>query len=878
MTRFDRRVYGWLLRAYPREFRERYRPDLEAFFESDRHHPRYGTGPLRLYRFWSATLGDLLRGAVRQRVAQARREPSAPRTWHAPAFGGLAVDVRQAWRRLSHAPASTAVATLTLALGIGVTTAIYALAYGVWLKPLPYRDPGRLATVVAQEALSRRTADLSAPQFDALGDGGGAFDGVAGYFNGAIIARINGERVRVVAYHSSPNLFDVLGVSPGLGPGFSRAGAPREILLSDHLWSEQFGRDPSVIGRAYDVDGIPHTVVGVMPRDFHFPQTLEADAWVRSASWQLKPDLKIIGVVARLRTGVTLADAQARLDGIARAIGSADHAPDRRWTLHAGLLADEPRTTYARPFGTLVGITLVLLALACTNAAAILLTRASARRSEIAMRMALGATRARLARELLAESTLLTFTATLMGVVIAMETVPFIRSWLPPAIPRLGDVRLDGRVLAVTACVSAATAIVCGFVPLFAHRALSASAIGVGGPRLAGDPSRRPLRVLAVAEVALTVLLMVSAGLMVRAFSSLVDRDHGFDPDHLLTLDVSLPFDDARFENAAVRASAFESILERVRAVPGVVRAGATTGFPGSALGILGVVTVQVPGSPPVAAALHACSDDYFAAMDAPLDSGRAFDRRDAGERTIIVSRTLAARLWPDAPAAAHTLVLPPQELLGSRSESYQVVGIAADMRLSSDPTPRIYVPLRRTPTYWVDLVVRTSTDPRAVAPRVRAALREVNPDLLLEYVRGMDQIVAQSIALQRAQTLLAALVAGLASLLSAAGLYGLLSYGTLRRMRELGVRMALGATPRGVFRAVLRDALGVTGTGAAIGVIGAALAVRLLGHQVFGLGAPHWSAFVLAPALMLAVAVAAVWAPARRAATVDPLMVIRES
>ncbi|MEZ5316382.1 MAG: ADOP family duplicated permease [Vicinamibacterales bacterium] len=793
------------------------------------------------------------------------------RRLHPMRHTGLVSDVRLAARRLRQAPAFSALAIATLAIGIGAVSTVFSLAWAVWLKPLPFAEPDRLAWIHALHVPTGSRASLSGDELADLSRDPDAFSGIAGFSYGAMVARVGDEPVRVVTHRVSPNLFRVLGVHPALGRDLSDADAGAPVLvLSDAFWTRRFNRDPAVVGRTITMGDEAYQVVGVMPRGFVFPRVLSADAWI--ASRFEGSSRRFVEAVGRLAPGRTLASAGAEVDARARRRAAGLGGDATEWTVSVSP-ADVTASASSRlAYQTLLGLVALFLVIGCTNLAGLLLARNTARRGELAVCLSLGASRWRLARALVAESAMLTLAGCAGGLGLAAYGTRIVSAVMPAQMAGLQDIGLNLPVVGAAAGVALVAAAMVGLLSALGLRSLRSSE-AITGARAAASGVTRAQRGFVVVEIVLAVVLLVGASAMVRSFGAAVGRDRGYDPRGLQALNVSLPFSDDSYEDTTRRARAFDEMIARVTAVPGVRLAAATTGFPGSRLGILGGAPLQpTDGGDRVIAALHAASPGYFETMGTPV-RGRAFtpDDTTTAPRVAIVNARLA-RLFPDGNPVGHRI---PVAFFGNPPESYEIVGVAGDIMLGTDPGYRVFVPLAQVSPYWIDLVFRADTGPAAM-PAVRQALRGLSGDLLIENAATFDAIISDSLALERAQSAFAAMVGALSAIVAGIGLYALMSFVAARRRREFGIRLALGSPPRRIFREALGRALRLVGAGLVTGLAASALLVRALGSLVFGLASADLRAYALALALVLVVALVAVWLPARRAMRVDPLVALR--
>jgi putative ABC transport system permease protein len=833
-----------------------------------------GARAARRWRRWQAvhSIGPLLRERLR---AARRLLRQAANAWSR----GWSTDVRHVARRLARAPGFVAVAILTLALGIGATSAIFSLAYAIWLKPLPYHTPDRLVVVQDVHRTSGTTASVSQPEIREFRASATSFAGMAAYRYGAAIAEIGGERVRLEADPVTPNLFDVLGRQPIVGRAFTADDVGRPVLvLSYATWVSWFGRDPSVLTRTFRLDDQAYSIVGVMPPDFRFSDTLPADAWVPSAFTERGDrSSRYDGLIGRLRPGVTIDAASRDVAAVAARLAQAYPDTNADWT--AEVVPLDQRSRYGPVFGSLLGIVGLFLLAGCANLAGLLMARNTERRGELAVCASLGATRARLARQMMVEAVGLAAAGGAAGLALAAIAARALAATMPSRLPGVADVRLSLPVLAFSVAVAGATALVCSVVPAVGLESLSASE-ALTGPRRAGPRSHRLQSSLVVSEVAVAMLLVVGAGLMARSFADLLDRDRGFNPRGVLALNVTLPAEQPKYEDAAVRASALTGIVARVSRLPGVTHAGATNGFPGSPMGILGSAILHPANAAPghdVLGLFRSATPDYFATMGVALRAGRTFRPDDdaSAPRVIIVNETLAHRMWPDGHAVGRQLRLPATEDPQARV-AWDVVGVVADMHLGASAPADIFFPVAQRPAFWIDLVLRTGGDPAALVAPVRRVLHDADRDLLVENSTPLAAIVAASVSLQRAQSVLAMVIAVLSALVAGVGLYALVAFAVARRAREFGIRLALGSSPRALSWWVFTRGMRLAALGVAAGALVTFVLVRLLRGEVFGFAEGPPAAYVASALVLLVVAALALLAPARRVLRVDPLVAIR--
>lgn len=810
-------------------------------------------------------------------------------------MGALLSDVRYAVRGLAARPGFTLAAVAALGLGLGATTAIFSVVDAVVLSPLPYRDPGRLLTLWESDAAQGIERDrLSPVNFLDFRAEEVLADAAAWWHPEINLTDDRGEPVRATAIETSGNLFAVLGVEPRLGPGFKSPEelhdeAP-EVVISHRLWTSRYGADPGIVGRPIRLNGEPYAVVGVMPPGFQFPG--ETDLWAR-LNWNLANHTRhahFMGAVARLAPGVELDTARATLAGVAGRLEAEFPASNRGRGVHAEPLQAEVVGAFRPALLVLFAAVGLLLLLASANVANLLLARASARGREVAIRAALGASRWRLLRLFTIESLLLGVLGAATGLGLAWAGVKLLVAAPPLDVPRLAEVAVDGRVLGFGLAAALATVLLFGLAPAFhSSRADLQGTLREGGRGTGAAPVRQRARAaLVVAEVALAVMLLVGAGLLARSFMRLLAEEPGFDPGAAMTANVELPstlYDDWRGVGRF-----YGELVERLAAHPAVAAAGATGFLP---LEAGWRIDYQIPGRPPLAdgetpEAQHVTvTPGYFEAMGIPLVAGRTFDRRDTEQSpgAVVISRELARRAWPDEEAVGKTLISAAQGIgpLGRslrESREWEVVGVVGDVKnagLEAAVEPAVYLPQTQFPYRSMHVVVRGRGATAAqLAAVLREEVRRLDPGLALTEARPIATLLADSTARPRVVAFLMTSFAALALALAAVGIYGVLSYAVAQRRGEIGVRLALGATPGRVRRLVVREGMVLAALGLALGLAASVALARFLESLLYGVEPGDLPAFAVALAAILGAAWLACELPARRAARVDPLEALR--
>jgi len=807
----------------------------------------------------------------------------------------LLQDIRYGLRMLRKSPGFTAVAVLTLALGIGANTAIFSVVDAVLLRPLPYKDPARLVWTTLQDPKSNlHRSAVPHPTYFAWRNQNDVFSGIAAmHFMGEFTLTGAGIPERIPGMSVSASFFSVLGVELARGRSFSseedRPGGPRAAILSYGLWQSHYAGDPRILGRPIMLDDKDYSIVGVLPASFKLPTSgaqpqvfvpLAAPADASSAIW-------FLGVIARLKPRVTLAQAEADLsliDGrtlplLPKFIGRYTQDVHLRVvSLHEYLTGN-----VRAPLWTLMAAVAFILLIACANIANLQLSRGSVRTREFALRSALGATRSRLARQLLMESMLLSAMGGLVGLLGGFWGVVLLRSFVPRGLLNIQDVHIDAVALAFTIVVSALAGAISGFAPMLTLFSPNLNdTIQTGRAQVTGSRNNAFVRnLLAIAEVAAAVVLLVAAGLLLKSFLRLTNVGAGFDPHNLLTARISLPID--KYSTEPEQAAFSAQLLDRIRVLPGVRAASLSTSLPNtlSSETRVGIEGRQAPAlnDPTASVPVDSVSDGYFRTLGIPILSGRGFDNRDGPNtaNVAVVNQEFLRRFFPhgENPIGKRILI--------AAGTPYQtavsIVGVSAAIRRvgpGDKRLPQVFLPFAQSPSTDITVLLRTTSVPGGVVSALRSQVLAIDKELPLSDVATMDDLLSGETAGQRFEMVAVGLFAALALMLAAVGIYGVISYMVSQRTHEIGIRMALGAQRADVLRMVIRDGIFMAGTGIVVGIGGALALTRLLRSLLFEIRPTDPLTFIGVSLLLGLVALAACYIPARRAMRVEPMEALR--
>ncbi len=801
-------------------------------------------------------------------------------------MGNLLNDLRYGARMLLKNPGFTLIVLLTLALGIGANTAIFSVVNAVMLRQLPFTNPDRLVRL--NESNPERgwpTFSASHPNFLDWRARNQSFEAIAAT-SGASFNLKAGQDVEVVrGAVITTDFLPTLGVSPVLGrnllPEEDRPGGNTRVVLVTHgFWQRRFGGDPAIVGKTLTINDNPFTVIGVLPESFNWGVRNELFTPLAPDPARPRGDHRLL-VIGRLKSGVTLERALADLNTIAQQLAQQYPESNKGWSVRGQKFYDwiVPEQS-RRSLLVFVGAVMFVLLIACSNVANLLLARAAARQKEIAIRVALGAGRLRIVRQLLSEALLLALLAGGLGLLVAVWTVEALKTMNPATLPRLDELSVDGRVLAFSLLLSLVTGVLFGLFPaLQASQPDLNETLKESGRSGAGAAGRQRVRgALVIVEVALSVALLVGAGLLLRSFAKLQDVKPGFEPNNLLTMRISLPR--SRYRENAECWNFYTRLLQETKALPGVQDVALTSLVPLGGGGTAG--QVEIPGKPTApdgslpSSAWRIISPGYLRTLGIPL-RGRDFDERDTAESqpVTIISEGMARRYWPGEDPIGKPVVL---KSLGNKT--YTIIGVAGDVRsggLDNEPGPVAYAPAAMAATWATfQLVVRTRAEPTAQTSAVRAILRSIDANVPGYDIQTIEQLLYDSLGSRRFNMFLLASFAGVALLLASVGLFGVMAYLVSQRTHEIGVRLALGARPRDVFRLVIGRGMLLTLIGAGVGLVAAFGLARFLESLLFQVKPTDALVFTVAPVLLLGVALLACYVPARRAMKVDPMVALR--
>jgi predicted permease len=794
-------------------------------------------------------------------------------------------DVRFALRFLVKRPGFAATAILTLALGVGASTSMFSVVEAVLLRPLPFVEPNRLIQLTIRGG-DGETYPLPDSDFIAWREHNEAFASVAVYDGGEALALTgDGDAERIVVRNVTDRFFAILGVAPALGRTFrdgeDRPAAPKTIVLSQSFWQRHFHGDPRAVGRSVLLDGVTHTIVGVMPASFAFPEN-DLDGWrVLTIQPPRRRGPFYTQGIARLKADTTIEGARANLAVIADGVKRQYPGPNL-WTYSVVPLQEQIVGDVGRMLYLLLGAVGLLLLIATANVANLLLARAASRTREIAVRAAIGAGRGRIIGQLVTESVVLGLLSGLAGLLVASWGTRALLAIAPEGIPRLDEVRLNGTVFAFAVGVASICGVLFGLAPAVRVARLPlVEGLKEGGRTGTGAGQRRTQRALVIGEIALALILSVGSGLMIRSMAALRNVNPGFAPTQLVTFQLKLP--ERRYETPQKITALYDALRSRLEADPAIRSVGSSTSLPPDRNSMTDNFVAegqQIPaGQAAPVAPLVFVDENYFKTLGVPLVAGRFFDERDVpgAPPVVIVNETLARRYFPSGVAVGKRL----KEGGAERPNNpwMEIVGVVGDVKysgLNAPPEPAFYLADRQQPLGRRFVVVRTVADPRSALQSIRSAVSALDPDVPVSRLSTIDELMTRSVAAPRFRTTLVTIFAILGLVLAAIGVYGVMAYIVSERTPELGVRVALGATTRDLIRMVLVEALALAAAGVALGVAGAVVTTRLMASLLFGVKPTDPATFALIAGLLMAIALAGSYVPMRRATRVDPMATLR--
>jgi predicted permease len=817
-------------------------------------------------------------------------------------------DIRYAFRIMRKSPGFTLIIILTLALGIGANTSIFSIVNAVLLRSLPYYDPGRLVKITFNNpGIDLHDVRFSVPELEDLKSRADIFNEVSVVYGGSTNLTGGRQPERLEMLEVSPNYFSMLGTTPEIGRLFGpqdfALGFAEATVISDGLWRRSYGGDPNILGKRLQMDNDPYTIVGVVPAGFRHPgKTIAKDVevWVTcgySADPYPKParNVRVLpGAIGRLKPGIDLTQAQARLTAMASELRTDfpnDYPPEAKWSIEIQPLQDALVGSVRPQLLVLMAAVVLVVLIASVNIANLLLARASGRQREMALRMALGAGRFRTVRQMLTEALVLSFISGVAGVLAAKLTLNFIIHFVPASVPRLAEVGVDRTVLLFALLISIFTGIILGLAPAFQGMKADMTASIREGAQGSGYSAKtfRLRSLLIVSELALAVVLMVGAGLFLRTFWGLLQENPGFNPSRVVTASVYLPHpNDPKtdvYAHFSRRISFIRDVIRRVATIPGIDRAAMTSDLPGARPTTTAALVIEdraADSSQGLTAELIRVSPDYFMLMQSRLIRGRFFLESDeeGKQEVAIIDETTAQRYWSGIDPVGRRL-----RLGGNPSLPWiTVVGIVKDMKqdgLDTDGVPHIFRPIyqesgRRSQD--MSVVARTPLPASLLESKIRSEIQAVDPGLPVFNVRSMTDVMDVSIAPRRFSAELVGVFAAVAMLLSSIGIYGLLAYIVGQRSREIGIRVALGAQRPDILKLILGKGLLLAGTGIAIGLILSAISAPMIADLLYGVHPIDVIVFVTVPLILLVVAFLATYIPARRATMVDPIIALHES
>lgn len=788
-------------------------------------------------------------------------------------------DLRYAARTLGKSPGFTIATVLTLAVGISANSAIFSIVDEVLLKPLPFEHPDQLIEIYARDAQGHRQY-VSQPDLDDWRAMTHSFSGLASWNSQSVNLTGLEQPQRVIGMFVSSNFLHVLGVAPAIGRGFAegedRIGGQRVALISDGLWRSRFGADPRVLGRSVELNGEPYTIVGVLPASFAFPMQ-GADVYLpafKYPNYSLVRGQTSCAVIGRLRDGVSIKAAQADMKTVAARLATSYPLSNKGQGAMVVSFKEDVVADRRPSLVALAGAVAFVLLIACTNVASLLIARMIARQRERAVRIALGASRSRLISHVLAEAVLLAGTGGGLGVLFSIWSVPRIASSIAVYLPYGTKIELDSAVVLFTLGISVAAAVLVAAIPAWQSSNAESLSIRSDGR---GVGRNRTRSILAASEIALALVLLIGAGLMIKSFSELGRAKSGFDPHNMLALEYRVPR--SKYPSGAQQAQFHREVVEKIKALPGVLAATSVRAAPLSGNGSSAEFFLDDRPEPPPAESPHAllnfADPDFFSAMRIPVLKGRVFNEHDqaGGAYVILINQTLARQYFNGHDPIGHHLRIPQIKQTG------EIVGVVGDVKqftLTDPPSPQIYGALSQNPFLFTSLAVRTAGDPLKMANAIRHAIWQVDKDQPVWFVHSFDEILATQSHFRQLFTATLEAYAGVALVLAAIGIFGVISYIVSQRTTEIGVRMALGARPDDIARLILRQGFIITAIGIGSGAGAATWLSRYLRTQLYAVSPLDPGVYAIVAVLLATIAILACLIPARRAMKVDPMVALK--
>jgi putative ABC transport system permease protein len=801
---------------------------------------------------------------------------------------GLWKDFRFAARTLWKSPGFSAIALLALVLGIGANTAIFSVVNAVLLRPMPFADPSRIVMVWEMSPRTHKQNVANPQNFADWQKRNRSFEKMAAYVPFQITMSLTGDGTpeEIPGNYITRDFFSILGVQPALGRNFlpeeDTLTAPDVAIITDGLWRRRFGGDPAIVGRTFTIRGKPTTIVGVLPVSFHFPE-LKADIWsLNSVNTDGQRRGRSLATIARLKPGVSLTQAQEDMTGIAKQLEQENPIFDAKWGAVVVPMREQFTGELKTPLLVLLGAVGLVLAIACANVANLMLMRSNSRQREMAIRSSLGATRGRIVRQLLVESAILGVTGGVLGLMVAVWAKDLLLSILPESmsVAKINSVSIDQNVLAFTVILSLGTGLLFGLLPAWrASKPDLSDTLKEGGRAVSASLSRNRMRAALVAgEMAVALMLLIGAGLLIQSFIRLEHVAPGFQPERILSMQVNLA--GPRYRDEKKAADTWEEIVRRIQQAPGVVSA-ASIAFPplGGIMPGTGYYVASRPEPKPAETPVTGISivtPGYFPTMSIPLLQGRAFTDRDrlGQPQVTMVSETLARHEFPGMNPIGQQLFVQ-----WGRKTPYEIVGVVGDVKhegLDKEVGPMVYFPDAQEPNGGGTLLIRTAGDPMKLAAVVQQVVHGFDKDQPVAGIQPLDVLLTKSVARPKFQSVLLGSFAGLALLLAAIGIFGVMSYSVAQRTHEIGIRVALGAQRDQVLRLVVGQGLALALIGTAAGLGGAWILTRYLRTLLFEVSPTDWLTFTIVPVLLCTVAVLASYLPARRAMHIDPMQALR--